>query len=99
MDRFQFSLLGLSAEEERMRLVSSPTSQATFSLRALYKNAQRDWKGPETPAQDDRTHIRPAITTIGVRAASCVPPRTALGRFIAYAASLMPACDHLTSQM
>ena len=33
MDRFQFSLLGLSAEEERMRLVSSCACEPTLLRR------------------------------------------------------------------
>lgn len=39
MDRFQFSLLGLSAEEERMRLVSSCACKLTLLRRLAQQGA------------------------------------------------------------
>ncbi len=41
MDRFQFSLLGLSAEEERMRLVSTSASESTSLTRLVRECAAR----------------------------------------------------------
>ena len=41
MDRFQFSLLGLSAEEERMRLVSTSASDSTSLTRLVRECAPR----------------------------------------------------------
>ena len=98
MDRFQFSLLGLSAEEERMRLVSSSACEPNFSQALCIETPCAD---VSTPLLYVGGHVR-ILGLLGSERLSCClgcPARAVLGRVTANLVSPTSACVALCVAM
>ncbi len=97
MDRFQFSLLGLSAEEERMRLVSTSASEST-SLTRLVRECAARMSLLVCCILISRKHVWHAVRrgACGLPRVSCCP---VLGRSTARLVSPSPPCVLLALAM